>query len=77
MHAVPRTVENDVPQVTGIACPDWRGVLAVRAEGHERNLSFLCKSGHTYDVTERLVAKAPAEPVLPMAGSPADRADEP
>jgi len=54
-----------------------RGVLAVRAEGHERNLSFLCKSGHTYDVTERLVAKAPAEPVLPMAGSPADRADEP
>src|SRR5262245_25783696 len=57
MRALPRTIEDDVPQVTGIACPDCCGVLAVRAEGHERNLSFLCRIGHTYDVTELLSAK--------------------
>ena len=57
MHASPRALEDDVPQVTGIACPDCCGALAVRAEGHERNLSFLCRIGHTYDVTELLAAK--------------------
>src|SRR5262245_21915151 len=57
MRALPRVIEDDVPQVTGIACPDCPGVLAVRAEAHEGSLSLFCKIGHTYDVTEFLVAK--------------------
>src|SRR5262245_28706137 len=48
MRALPRVIEDDVPQVTGIACPDCPGVLAVRAEGHEVSLSFFCRIGHTY-----------------------------
>ena len=56
MRALPHAIEGEVPQVTGIACPDCSGVLAVRLEGHE-GLSFLCRIGHTYDLTELLSAK--------------------
>jgi hypothetical protein len=57
MRALPPTIEGDVPQVTGIACPDCAGVLEVQAEGHDGNLLFICRIGHTYDVTELLAAK--------------------
>src|SRR5262245_3135476 len=57
MQALPSDVTVDVLEVTGITCPDCFGVLQVRAEGNEGNLSFVCRIGHTYDVTELLSAK--------------------
>jgi hypothetical protein len=57
MRALPDAVDADVPQVTGITCPDCFGVVEVRGEGNEANLSFVCRVGHTYDVTELLSAK--------------------
>jgi hypothetical protein len=53
-------VRGDVPEVTGIACPDCCGVLAVRIEGRDKELSFVCRIGHTDDVTELLSAKEEA-----------------
>jgi hypothetical protein len=57
MQALPGDITVDVLEVTGITCPDCFGVLQVRAEGNDGNLSFVCRVGHTYDVTELVSAK--------------------
>ena len=57
MYALPPDVlENDVPHVTGITCPECSGVLEVQREGHG-NLRFICRVGHTMSVDELLAGK--------------------
>ncbi len=35
-------------ELTDLGCPDCRGVLAVREEGHQGHLAFTCSIGHAY-----------------------------
>ena len=57
MYALPPGIAADRLEVTGISCPDCRGVLAVKSEGRDDSLVFECRVQHTYDLAELLAAK--------------------
>jgi hypothetical protein len=53
----PRLEVAPEPQLTGVSCPDCGGSLSVESEGKRADLVFRCRIGHTYSLTELLVAK--------------------
>ena len=58
VYAIPPRLEvAPEPQLTGVSCPDCGGSLSVEPEGKRADLVFKCRVGHTYSVTELLVAK--------------------
>ena len=58
VYAIPPRLEvAPEPQLTGVSCPDCDGSLSVEPEGKRADLVFKCRVGHTYSVTELLVAK--------------------
>ena len=58
MYAIPpRLAVAPEPQLAGVSCPDCCGSLSVEPEGKRADLVFECRVGHTYSVTELLVAK--------------------
>jgi hypothetical protein len=57
MYAIPPGLQAGGSQVTGVSCPDCRGVLNVQVEGREATLVFECRIGHTFDVSELVAAK--------------------
>jgi hypothetical protein len=57
VYAIPPTVHEGRPLVTGVSCPDCRGVLQVQTEGRASTLVFECRIGHTFDVAELLAAE--------------------
>ena len=58
MYAIPPRLEvAPEPQLAGVSCPDCCGSLSVQPEGKRADLVFECRVGHTYSVSELLVAK--------------------
>ena len=58
MYAIPPRLEvAPEPQLAGVSCPDCCGSLSVEPEGKRADLVFECRVGHTYSVTDLLVAK--------------------
>lgn len=43
--------------LTDLGCPDCRGVLAVREEGHQGHLAFTCRVGHAFSGESLLKVK--------------------
>jgi hypothetical protein len=59
MLGLPEKVPADgTPTFTGPVCPDCSGNLVISVERY--HVSFTCRVGHTYSVTELLVAKEAA-----------------
>jgi hypothetical protein len=58
MYALPNGLrDGHEPLLSGVACPDCCGMLAVHPEGKRWTLVFECRVGHTYMLEELLAAK--------------------
>ena len=50
-RSAPFALRNDADvsgELVDMGCPDCRGVLAVREDGHRGHLAFICSIGHAY-----------------------------